>query len=482
MEVPAYIYTAVVVAIDWIIRITLLFYVPRRRKPTAATAWLLAIFVLPGIIGLALYFVIGSTRPSKLRRQRLATVNKAILDSQHVADASIQYPERIQPFITLSRNLSKFPAVNGNTNTLHTDYKDTIIRITRDVKKAKHYIYIESYILALDDITEPLFVAMEQAARRGVSVYVLFDSYGSHKYRYHRQMRRRLRDSGIKWCEMLPISLVPRKYSRPDLRNHRKLIAIDNTVAYIGSLNLIEPRYGRKDDIIYEELVTRMKGPIVAHTAAIIAGDWYTETGQAILHFNELESPTTYSHLKGGQLMQIVPSGPAYKNENNLKLFIDMIYSAKRRIVITNPYLVPTEPLLMALITAAQRGVNVVVINSEAIDQRVVGHAQRSYYGQLLEAGVHIYLHHAPVLLHAKHMTIDDDIAMIGSSNMDVRSFELNYECSLMIYDPRIVARLTDIQARNLAQSSVLTKEAWSKRHVKDILLDNIARLTSALQ
>jgi len=482
MEIPAYIYTVIVLIIDWTIRIALLFYVPRRRKPTAATAWLLAIFILPGILGLTLYFIIGTTRPSKRRRQRLATVNKAILESQHVTDASIRYPDRIQPFISLSRNLSKFPAVNGNTNTLHTDYKDTIVRITRDVKKATNYIYIESYILALDPVTEPLFVALEQAANRGVNVHVLFDSYGSHKYRHHRQMRRRLRDSKIHWCEMLPISLMPRKYSRPDLRNHRKLIAIDNSVAYIGSLNLIEPRYGRKDDIIYEEMVTRMKGPIVAHTAAIIAGDWYTETGSAILDFNKDEAPESFSHAQGGQLMQIVPSGPAYKNENNLKLFIDLIYSAQRRIVITNPYLVPTEPLLIALVTAAQRGVNVVVINSEAIDQRVVGHAQRSYYGQLLDAGVHIYLHKAPVLLHAKHMTIDDDIAMIGSSNMDVRSFELNYECSLMIYDPRIVARLTDIQAHNLAQSHILTKEAWSKRSIKDTLLDNIARLTSALQ
>ena len=482
MEVPAYIYTALAVAIDWIIRLVLLFYVPRRRKPTAATAWLLAILVLPGIFGLVLFFIIGTTRPSKLRRRRLATVNKAILASQHVTDTSIQYPDRIQPFISLSRNLSKFPAVNGNTNTLHTDYEDTIRRITQDVKKAKHYIYIESYILALDAITEPLFAALEQAVTRGVNVYVLFDSYGSRKYPRRRQMRRRLQASGIQWCEMLPISLLPGKYSRPDLRNHRKLIAIDNTVAYIGSLNLIEPRYGRKDDIIYEELVTRMQGPIVAHTAAIIAGDWYTETGTAILDFNELGALDTFSHTEGGQLMQIVPSGPAYKNENNLKLFVDLIYSAQRRIVITNPYLVPTEPLLIALITAAQRGVNVVVINSAAIDQRVVGHAQRSYYGQLLDAGVHIYLHAAPVLLHAKHMTIDDDIAMIGSSNMDVRSFELNYECSLMIYDPRIVARLTDIQARNLSESQILTKDAWSTRSVKNTLLDNIARLTSALQ
>jgi len=482
MEIPTFIYPLVVVIIDTIVRVSLFFYVPRRRKPTAALAWLLAIFILPGLLGLALYFFIGHTRPSKLRRRRLATVNKAILESQYVTDLSIQYPERIQPFITLNRGLSKFPAVNGNTNTLHIDYLDTIVTITNDVKKAKHYIYIESYILAMDKVTEPLFVAMEAASKRGVEVYVLFDAYGSHKYKGYRQMKRRLTAANIKWVAMLPFSLVPKKYSRPDLRNHRKLIAIDNTVAYIGSLNLIEPRYGRKDDIIYEEMVTRMQGPIVTHTAAIIASDWYSEAGEAITNFIDLESPEPIAGEKGGQLMQILPSGPAYKNENNLKLFIELIYSAKRRVVITNPYLVPTEPLLMALVTAAQRGVNVVIINSKAIDQAVVGHAQRSYYGELLDAGVHIHLHNKPTLLHSKHMTIDDDIAVIGSSNMDVRSFELNYECSIVIYDPRIVARLTDVQGHNLAESHQLTKETWKHRSIWLTLLDNIARLTSALQ
>jgi len=433
--------------------------------------------LLPGIIGWLLYKIIGNTTLSRQRRSRQAIINDLVAETsrQH---AKHSLPDRFQPFASLNQNLSQFPVTDNNSVTVITDYDAIISQIVDDVNLASHYVYIESYITALDAVTEPLFQAMERAVGRGVEVYVLFDAVGSRKFSSYRLMRDRLSDHGIKWHTMLPLSLIPHKYNRPDLRNHRKLIAIDNRVAYIGSLNLIEPRYERKDNIIYEELVARLEGPVVVHTAGIIAGDWYSETGQSIRHFNAtpLINPT------GSTLMQILPSGPTYKNENNLKLFIEIIYAARKSIVITNPYLVPTEPLLMALITAAQRGVSVTIINSEAVDQWMVAHAQRSYYEELLNAGVNIYLHKAPVLLHSKHITVDDDVAVIGSSNMDVRSFELNFECSLVIYSPDAVKTLRKTQKMNLAHSRKLTVEIWKHRRTWDSFLDSVARLTSALQ
>lgn len=466
------------IIVDVCIRVGLIFYVPRGRKPGAAMAWLLAIFFLPGLLGIILYLIIGTTRPSRLRRSRQAIVNSRILNSRHVSQLKVVRDGRIAPLLTLNQKLSKFPGSMGNDATIHSDYLETIQRITKDVRKANHYIYIESYVFEMDSVTEPLLIALERAVQRGVAVYVLFDAVGSHKYKNNRKMKKRFTAIGVHWHSMLPVSLIPGKYSRPDLRNHRKLIAIDNTVAYIGSLNLIDPHYQRKDSIIYEEMVARLQGPIVADTAAIIAGDWYTETANAILHFQQCPQPT----IKGKQLMQLVPSGPAYKNENNLKLFLQLIYMAKKQIVITNPYLVPTEPLMAALVSAAQRGVRVVIINSEAVDQWMVGHAQRSYYLELLNAGIELYLHNAPVLLHSKHITIDDDVAIIGSSNMDVRSFELNYECILAIYDKKTVRQLKTQQRRNLKNSYRLTHTIWRRRSVWSQFLDSVARLTSALQ
>jgi cardiolipin synthase len=150
--------------------------------------------------------------------------------------------------------------------------------------------------------------------------------------------------------------------------------------------------------------------------------------------------------------------------------------------VITNPYFVPDDALLTAVISAVKRGVEVIIINSEAKDQWMVGHAQRSYYQQLLEAGVTIYLHNAPILLHSKHVTVDDDIAVVGSSNMDIRSFQLNLECVVVLYDKSVVAKLNEIQEKNIANSHMITLDNWGRRSIFKELLDSIARLTAALQ
>lgn len=200
--------TTIAVILDIALRIFLIFYIPRGRKPTAATAWLLAIFLIPGILVLLLFGIIGTTRPSRTRRRRQAIINAKVLASQQ-SDVQESFDDAFDPFIHLSRNLSKFPAVWGNRSSLHDDYAETIERITKDVIKAKHYVYIESYILSLDTFTEGLFVAMEAAAARGVAVYVLFDSFGSRKFTHARAMKKRMTRAGIHWKPMLPISLIP---------------------------------------------------------------------------------------------------------------------------------------------------------------------------------------------------------------------------------------------------------------------------------
>jgi cardiolipin synthase len=241
---------------------------------------------------------------------------------------------------------------------------------------------------------------------------------------------------------------------------------------------MIERTYQRKDTVTYDELVVRMTGPVVNQCAAIFAGDWFSETGQ---------SPTVLlepmvSDEQDGVMAQVLPSGPAYDHENNLKLFVSLLYTAKHRVVITNPYFVPDDALLTAVISAVNRGVEVVIINSQVKDQWMVGHAQRSYYQQLLEAGVKIYLHNAPRLLHSKHVTVDDDIAVVGSSNMDIRSFQLNLECVVVLYDTSVVKKLQRIQQKNIANAHVITLDQWNNRPFYKEFLDSIARLTAALQ
>ncbi|HEX2989933.1 MAG TPA: phospholipase D-like domain-containing protein, partial [Anaerolineales bacterium] len=186
--------------------------------------------------------------------------------------------------------------------------------------------------------------------------------------------------------------------------------------------------------------------------------------------------------VTGEALCQVLPSGPGFEHTNNLMYFVALMHTARRRITIVNPYVVPDEPLLLALTSAAQRGVEVNLIVSEIGDQFLVYHAQGSYYEELLKAGVHIHRYKAPVILHSKSISIDDDIAVIGSSNMDIRSFHLNLEVTLACYDPRVVADLREIEEEYLRCSRPLELEFWQARPLHLKLFDNLARLTSALQ
>jgi cardiolipin synthase len=472
----------IALVIDWIIRIIFVFYVPRGRKPTAAMAWLLAILIIP-VFGVVLFLAIGSPKLSKRRRRQQASIDALIESATRASDdvpagLSTLAHERYAPLIKQNKELGKMPAHRGNSITVLDTYQAIIDDTLLQIQHAKQSIYIEYFIITLDTTTTPLFDALEDAVKRGVEVYVLFDALGSRKYKNYKQMMQRLTAIDVQWHKVLPLRLKPGQYNRPDLRNHRKIVVIDNTTAYIGSLNLIDSNYQRKDEILYEELVVRMTGPIVQQCSAIFAGDWYSETGQTP---GVLLEPIV-SNEDDGVLAQLLPSGPAYEHENNLQLFVSLMYTAKNRIVITNPYFVPDDALLTAVISAAKRGVEVVIINSQVKDQWMVGHAQRSYYEELLKAGVTIYLHDSPVLLHSKHVTIDDDIAVIGSSNMDIRSFQLNLECIVAVYDKSVVKQLKTVQDKNIANAHVVTIEQWNKRSIFMAFLDSVARLTASLQ
>jgi cardiolipin synthase A/B len=184
----------------------------------------------------------------------------------------------------------------------------------------------------------------------------------------------------------------------------------------------------------------------------------------------------------GDVLCQVLPSGSGFEDENNLKLFTSLIHAARHTLVITNPYFVPDDALMTAITSAAQRGVDVSLLNSEVSDQFLVSHAERSYYEALLKAGVKVYQYNAPILLHSKHISIDDDIAVIGSSNLDIRSFQLNLEVTLMCYDPQVVVNLRQIEADYLCTSKPVNLDQWETRPLGEKFFENISRLTAALQ
>ena len=474
--------------LDWSIRIAALFIVPRNRKPTAGMAWLLLIFFFPAL-GALIFLIIGNPKLPKKRQQAQTTSDKIIArllaefrekhDSNQLLSAKA--PAKYQKLAALSESLSGLPAFDGNSVEVLPGYDDAIKRISRDIDTAEHYVHLEYFIIVLDETTRPLFESLADAVQRGVKVRVLYDSLSTKRYPKWRDTLRYLRDSGVIAQPMLPLRLPGKGYVRPDLRNHRKLVVIDGGTGYVGSQNLVRRDYHRKDDIYYDELVVRMQGPTILQLETVFLTDWYTETGD-LLDYKDVNTKAIQTKKHGDVLAQVLPSGPGYTDENNLMLFTDLIHTAEKEITIVNPYFVPDDALSNAIISAAKRGVKVTMVNSEAIDQWMVGHAQRSFYEALLKNDVSIYLYRAPVLLHSKFMIVDKDLAVVGSSNLDIRSFVLDLEVTLVLYSKDTANALHSVTNKCLKKSRQILLSDWQKRPQRKKLLDNIARLTSALQ
>jgi cardiolipin synthase len=227
--------------------------------------------------------------------------------------------------------------------------------------------------------------------------------------------------------------------------------------------------------------MARVTGPVVGELEAAFATDWYCETDAVIDRHTAPETEFEIMRI-GDALCQLLPSGPGHEYENNRRLFTELLHAARRRILISTPYFVPDDALLTALTSAALRGVDVTLLNSEIGDQAGVYYAQHSYYERLLKAGIKIYLYPTPILLHSKFMTVDDDLAVIGSSNMDMRSFQLDLEISLICYDRETVARLHVVEEEYLRKSKPIRLAEWRARSTSIKLFENLARLTSSLQ
>lgn len=483
---PGVLSTAALVVLEFALLLIALGAAPRGRRPSSALAWIILIVVLP-LIGLVLFALIGSPKLPKARRDKQRTMNERIEARaravEHVVDTH-GAPPWLPSVARLNREMGALPLIDGNSASLLPHFDEQLAALIDAVDQAERYLHVEFYVMALDDTTHPFFEALERAVARGVEVRVLVDHMGSFKYPGFRRAKRELTRIRADWRLMLPVQPLRGRYQRPDLRNHRKLLVADGKVAFIGSLNLIDPGYevakNRRRGLRWRDLLARVEGPIVQEVEAIFATDWYSETDEvpgstAVDAVADDDDPTTL-------LAQIAPSGPAFEAENNLALFNSLFYAAERRISITSPYFVPDESLLAAIQTAARRGVAVELFVGEIGDQFFVFHAQHSYYEELLLAGVRIYEYPAPTILHAKHISIDDLVSVVGSSNMDIRSFQLDLEVMMLVSGRSFTDELRAVEDEYRAKSKEVTLEAWQRRAAFHGFVDGVARLSSAVQ
>ncbi len=479
----------ILIVADLAIRIAALIIVPRDRKPTAAMAWLLAIFLIP-FVGILLFLVIGNVRLPKKRRDKQNELDRIITaraDGIPPLGDRGDFPDWFASLARQNRENGALPAVAGNTATLIGDYRSSIEAMTADIETATAFVHVEFFIVSWDATTKPFFAAMERAVQRGVTVRLLADYVASRRAVDSEKTFAELDRIGVTWSWMLPVRPFSGEYQRPDLRNHRKLVVVDGLVAHMGSQNLIDRSYNTpknlKRGLQWQELMARITGPVVAETNAVFVSDWYLETGELLgadARVRAVDVPADPS--PASLVCQVVPSGPGYDGENNLRQFLTLVTSAQRKVIITSPYFVPDEAMMYAITSACQRGLEVQLFVSEIGDQGAVWHAQRSYYEPLLRAGVQIWLYPAPYILHSKHLSIDDDVAVIGSSNMDIRSFALNSEVTLLAYGRSFVEQMRVVEQGYRDAGRQLTLEEWLREPRSATFLDGVARLTSALQ
>lgn len=454
----------------------------RRFAPVTSLAWLSIIFFLPEV-GVVIYLLVGDSRLGR-RRVRM---HRKVIASMHTDQRLAYLGDRSEkpqlntahrPMILQAERIGGMGILGGNHVDLLAEPREMVDRLVGDIDAAQHHAHLLFYIFSPDSTGQRVVDALIAATRRGVKCRVLVDAVGSRQLFGFRQrgLIRRLKDSGVQIQRALPASPLRRRLARLDLRNHRKLAVIDGRIAYAGSQNIVDADYGHNRSAPWIDLSGRFTGPIVGQLQAVFLEDWAFEMDQTLQEdniFPGLESA-------GPVYAQTVPTGPTQESVALLRMAIAAINASQQKVFITSPYFIPDEPTMLALAMAADRGVQVNIVVPTRSDHPLVSAAGRAYFDTLLDAGVHIH-QHAQGLLHAKTITVDDEFALLGSSNFDIRSFYLNFEINVLLYGQEVTQKVRSAQIRYLSESTPIDPDRWRRRPATQRFLDSAAVLLSPL-
>lgn len=475
-------------ATDWIIRIVLAVHVIMRRRPvTTSLAWLVVLVFVP-IIGLFLYLLVGETRLGRRRWIEHERLSKS-MERDAVAvwrhnRALDDQPEREWSSISrLGTAVSGFPPVAAYSGklTFINDSDHFLDCLAMDIDNASHHCHVLTYIWTPEGKPATVAEALIRAAQRGVACRVLVDTVGC-KHLLRSPIAARMRAAGVKVTPALPVNPLRMLFARIDLRNHRKIAVIDGRVAYTGSQNLTDSTFRSKkwrNTGPWIDASVRLEGPAAQALGLVFLRDWLMDSGEELGDVSEF-LPDLRPPVQNAPIVQVVPSGPGATPDAIRQAMLTTIYSAREEIVMTTPYFVPDDATRTALLAAATRGVSVTLVMPAVSDAVLVAAAGRSHYLDLLESGVRI-LHYHGGLLHAKTLCIDHRIALIGSANFDQRSFFLNFEVSLFIYDDDSASLLRFLQTDYISKSTEVLLSDWRNRPAWRVFLDNSAQLLGPL-
>ena len=430
------------------------------REPASRVAWVVVIVVLP-VLGIITYILLGETNIGRRRVNRIREVLAAMPDvakspGMESPNLQPQIPEPYTHLFRLGCSVNGFAPVGGNQARLLPDSNAAIESMVADIDAATHHVHLSFYIWLPDNNGLKMVAALKRATARKVVCRAMADGLGSRAMLDSTHWKD-LQAAGVQVATALPIGnpLLRPLRGRIDLRNHRKILVIDNRITYCGSQNCADPEFRVKARFApWVDAMMRFEGPIARQNQHLFACDWMAQV-------NDDLNPLLREPLPPGEpgfTAQVIGTGPTVRNSAMPEVFENLMYTARRELFITTPYYVPDESMQAALCASARRGVTTTIIFPARNDSWIVGAASRSYYGELLAAGVRIHEYEGG-LLHTKSLTLDGQVTLIGSANMDRRSFELNYENNILVCDPTLTAEMRRRQDDYLAQSSSVTSE-----------------------
>jgi cardiolipin synthase len=452
-----------------------------KKRPAATLAWLWAILFIP-LFGAAAYFLIGTDRLKRLRLKRRNLFSARASRQQPPAGATDEatgqllqaLPRRDRQFLQLLSRINQLPVSSTHDLRLLRNAAEFYPALEQRIREAVHHIHLEFYIWQGDETGARFLKLLTGAARRGVVVRLLLDGVGSHGLALEQLADYRQAGGHFSWFQ----SLDPRRLRFfMNLRNHRKLQIIDGRVAFVGGMNIgCEQEAGAESPGQWRDVQVEATGSVASELQEVFADDWFFATGEKISEAAFFPvHPAPPRHL-----VHVVLGGPDRRNEPISKSIVSLLNEAGDRVWIATGYFVPDDVALAALELAASRGVDVRLLVSAKSDHPWLVHVARSYYGELLAAGVHIFEYSAGIH-HAKLALADDQWAMIGSANLDYRSMRLNFELNLLLHSPEHNARLTRLFAQDFALSREIDPGEFSRRPFLRRLLEAALRPLSPM-
>ncbi len=481
MELAGWLTTVLVIA-EALVRAGLALRVLMRRLPVAVTtSWLGLILFVP-IVGVVAYLLVGESRIGRRRLERERAVQPAYTEylerlrteTQHLPGTLSRVDRR---FAHEAESIGGFPALAGNRVVLLDGADEFFDAMVRMLDAAERSVMLEFFIWHSSGRVAEVEAALLRAAARGVACRVLVDAVGSRGF-VRSARYRELRRAGIHLASALPPQLWRTPLiRRVDHRNHRKLAVVDESQALMGSMNMVDPSFFKSTSGVGEwiDLMAEVRGPAVELLALLAIRDWETETSDDLCGMREALYERALS-VAGGMAVQAVASGPGCPGGGIQALVLSAIYAAEERLTITTPYFVPDSAVVTALQSAARRGVEVTVIVPARCDTILTHFAGRAFFTDLLEAGVRIAEFRGG-LLHTKSIVVDDETALFGTVNLDPRSFWLNFELTLMIYDNASTGEIFAKQQAYLEQCRFVDIETWKQRPMLHRVVSNIAQL-----